>query len=88
MESSCRESQPWTSSSYDRNVTLRLVQLGRAKQPFLAAEWSQSSLCQADGPGAFGICLIRIALRGEAGAVALVQLRSTDGQLAGLLRKR
>ena len=58
MEGSCRESRPWTTSNYDKNVSLCLFQLGWAKQPFLAAVGSQPSLCQADGLGSSGICLI------------------------------
>lgn len=48
MESSCRESRPWTISNYDKNVSLCLFQLGWAKQPFLTDMQSQPGLCQAD----------------------------------------
>lgn len=61
VESSCRESWPWSSFNYDRNVSLCLFGLGWAKSPFLAGLQSQPSLCQADGLGGSGICLVGVA---------------------------
>lgn len=51
MESSCRESWPWSSFNYDRNVLLCLFRLGWAKSPFLAALQSRPGLCQAKPMG-------------------------------------
>lgn len=49
---------PWTSFSYDKNVSLCLYQLGWAKQPFLAAMRSRPGLCRDDGLEGSGIRLV------------------------------
>ena len=70
MESSCRESRPWTTSNYDKNVSLCLFLLGWAKQPFLADLQSQPGLCQADGLVSWvgpGKPNLPLGLRGKAG---------------------
>lgn len=70
LEKQLRPCQPWASFNYDKNASLCLLGLEWAKQPFLAAVWSQAALCQADGLGGSGMCLVSSGfMRGRAGGL-------------------